>query len=60
MVFAPFETQRTVEVQINNDQLLEGNEDFVGTLSLPAGSRGTVLGLSTATANIIDDDGMWL
>lgn len=60
MQFAPLQTQRTVEVQINDDQLVEGSETFVGMLSLPVGSRGLVLGLSTATAEIIDDDGMFL
>ncbi len=57
MNFAPFETQQQVVVTIANDQLVEGNEEFLGILILPAGSRGVVLGLNSATATIIDDDG---
>ncbi len=57
VVFAPTMTQQTVVVAVRDDQLLEGNEDFVGTLSLPAGSSGVTLGISSAVATIIDDDG---
>ena len=57
VVFPPLSTEQRVDVTLNDDQLLEGDEDFTGTLSLPSGSRGVTLGLRSAIANIIDDDG---
>ena len=57
--FDPSQLEQTVfvDVLVNDDQLLEGEEQFFGVLSLPAGSTGVVLGEDRATATIQDNDG---
>ncbi len=58
VTFQPSETQREVQVMIENDNVYEDNEDFLGLLTLPGGSEGVALGsASTATATIFNDDG---
>ena len=58
VTFQPSETQRQVQVVIEDDDILENTEDFTGLLSLPASSDGVALGsATTATATIIDNDG---
>ncbi len=57
MVFSGNQNTRSVEVFLQNDVLFEDDETFEGRLSLPSGSVGVVLGLDSATATIVDDDG---
>ena len=57
MTFLPTETRQTVEVVLLNDDILEGDENFMGSLSLQAESAGLTLGVDSATATIQDDDG---
>ncbi len=60
MTFQPSETQREIQVMIEDDNILEDNENFLGLLTLPDGSEGVALGsASTATATIIDNDGKY-
>ena len=56
VTFSPTETRQTVEVVLLNDDVLEGDENFMGSLSLPAESTGLTLGVDSATATIQDDD----
>ncbi len=57
VVFSGNQNTRSVEVFLQNDVLFEDDETFEGRLSLPSGSVGVVLGLDSATATIVDDDG---
>ncbi len=58
VTFQPSETQREIQVPIEDDDVLENTENFTGLLSLPTGSEGVALGsATTATATILDDDG---
>jgi len=50
------ETSQTVLVTIVNDTVNELPENFNATLSLLPGSTGVMLGASTATVVITDDD----
>ena len=50
------ETSQVVMVPILIDTTFEGIEQFTAQLSLPAGQNGVVLGASTATVEIADDD----
>ena len=51
-------TSITISVPTEQDVVVEGNEEFVGVLSLTGSVSGVVLGpQSTATATIQDDDG---
>ncbi len=45
-----------MEVTIFNDGVYELIEEFIGRISLPAGSQGVVLGVSEATVVISDED----
>ena len=56
VTFAPNESQKTVDVEITNDDIREEDENFFGVLSLPPGSQGVELGQERATATIEDDD----
>ena len=56
VAFAPGETQKTINVAISDDALIEGDETFKITLSNP--SVGAMLGSpSSATITIVDNDG---
>jgi len=50
------ETSQIVIVPILADDNLEGVEQFIAMLSLPAGQVGVVLGANMATVEITDDD----
>ncbi|NCR27335.1 MAG: hypothetical protein GPJ25_13450, partial [Microcystis aeruginosa LE13-04] len=54
LTFNAGESVKTITVPINNDTAYEGNETFTLNLSNPQG--GVVLGTSTATVTIIDND----
>ncbi|NCR66249.1 MAG: hypothetical protein GPJ34_06510, partial [Microcystis aeruginosa LL11-07] len=54
LTFNAGESVKTITVLINNDTAYEGNETFTLNLSNPTG--GAVLGTSTATITIIDND----
>ena len=56
VIFTPVQTQQFVDVTINDDSVLEGNETFQGVLSLPSGSNGVSLGDNMATVTILDND----
>ena len=47
-------------VVINDNNFAEGDEQFGAVLTLPDGSFGVMLGVSNATAVIIDDDCKWI
>jgi hypothetical protein len=51
--FAAGDTSKTIQVLVNEDMYLEGNETFTVALSNPSGA--TLGGQSTTTVNIIDD-----
>ena len=53
--FAPGETSKTVSIPTVNDGVAETSEQFTMTLSAPSGA---MIGDATATATIIDDDGL--
>ena len=55
MTFAPDETEQYVNISVVNDNILEGNEMFIATLT---STDSTVINGSnhTATAIIIDSD----
>jgi len=52
----PTEFSQIVMVPIVNDAVNELTEEFTATLSLLPGSTGVMLGASTATVVITDDD----
>ncbi|MFM6439732.1 MAG: Calx-beta domain-containing protein, partial [Microcystis panniformis] len=54
LTFNAGENQKTITIPINNDTNYEGNETFTLNLSNPI--NGAVLGTSTATITIIDND----
>ena len=60
VIFTAGTTEQFVEVMLVDDNILEGDEDFEGLLSLPVGSTGVVLGMDQATATIQDDDGKFI
>ena len=47
-----------VDLQLQNDDILENDESFLINLSQPDNDAAVVLGLSTATVTINDDDSM--
>ena len=60
VTFAAGDSEEFVEVQIINDGVHEGEEQFEAFLELQPGGSGVVLGQqSTATATIQDDDGTY-
>ena len=46
----------SVSVPIAVDGIAENDEQFGGTLTLPAGSTGVALGVRDAEATIVDND----
>jgi YD repeat-containing protein len=54
ITFNPGETSKTVDIQLLNDVVYEGNETFTVTLFSPSG--GATITTGTATATILEDD----
>ena len=57
VTFEPDRNENAGIVSIRNDDIYEGNETFLGILSLPSGSERVALGESIAIVTILDDDG---
>jgi uncharacterized delta-60 repeat protein len=53
--FSDGETTKSFVITVIDDQLVEGNEDIVVTISNPKGGA-TILGATEAIATIVDDD----
>ena len=48
-----------VDIEVRDDDIVEGLEQFSVTLSVPFGTRGIIIQPNTATVTILDDgDGM--
>ncbi len=57
VTFAPGESTQTVSVILMDDEDYELSEDFIGRLSLEAGSSGVSIVQDTSMATIEDEDG---
>ncbi len=56
LVIGAAETEVQLPITISNDDILEGVESFLAELSLTTPQQGVVIGLDTATLEIVDDD----
>ena len=56
VTFDPTSAWQTVDVQIVNDNILESTEYFVGMITSSSMQRGVLLGQSTMSVNLVDDD----
>ncbi len=56
MVIGAAETEVQLPITISNDDVLEGVESFLAEMSLTTPQQGVVIGLDTATLEIVDDD----
>jgi Ca2+-binding RTX toxin-like protein len=56
VTFTPGQTSKTISVPVTSDSADEPDETFDVTVTLPATSNASLLGPSTATATITDDD----
>ena len=56
VTFDPTSAWQTVDVQVANDNILESTEYFVGVITLSSMQRGVLLGQSTMSVNLVDDD----
>ena len=56
VTFDPTSAWQTVDVQIVNDNILESTEYFVGVITSSSMQRGVLLGQSTMSVNLVDDD----
>ena len=56
MTFDPTSAWQTVDVQVVNDNILESTEYFVGMITLSSMQRRVLLGQSTMSVNLVDDD----
>lgn len=54
--FAAGETSKTITVEVQGDDMVEGNESFTVTLSAP--SDGAVLAAAAANGSILNDDAL--
>ncbi len=54
VAFAIGETRKTITVAVQGDAMMEASEDFTVTLSAPSGA---LLGTTSASGSILDDDG---
>ena len=57
VMFGPSDETQIVEVMVNNDNIAETVEMFLGRLSLPDGSSGVAISTGEATATITDTNG---
>ena len=53
LTFAPGETSKSIDVTVNGDDVVEGNETFTVTLS---GAAGASLGIAQGTGTILNDE----
>ena len=58
VTFGPSDETQIVQVMVNNDNIAEAVEMFLGRLSLPSGSSGVAISGGDATATITDINGM--
>ena len=56
ITFGPAIDSRIYHILITSDEILEAEESFTVLLSVPSTERGVVLGQSSATVVITDDD----
>ncbi|HKP67681.1 MAG TPA: Calx-beta domain-containing protein, partial [Pyrinomonadaceae bacterium] len=56
LVFAPGETSKTISLQMINDNIFEGPENFTVNLSNPTGPNAFIVSPSTTTINVNDND----
>lgn len=56
ITFGPAINFITYQIPITNDEILEAEESFTVLLSAPSTERGVMLGQSSATVVITDDD----
>lgn len=54
--FGPFETSKTISIQLLNDNVLEPREAFTITISNPTNSSDIDLGRASTTVNVLDED----
>ena len=61
LTFAPDDTEKTVTLALLNDVVLEAEEQFTATLSVPGTASGiTLTSPSSLTINVADDDSEWV
>ena len=56
LTFGPFETSKTITIQLLNDNVLEPRESFSITLTNPTNSADIEVGRDRATVNVFDED----
>ena len=56
VTFDPTSAWQTVDVQVVNDNILESTEYFVGVITSSSMQRRVLLGQSTMSVNLVDDD----
>ena len=59
IIFADGEARTTVEVPINNDNLVERTERFLGQIISGGGISALRILAPTATVDIVDNDGIY-
>jgi hypothetical protein len=57
VTFNAGETQKQISVQLINDNLIEQGENFFVDLTNPQNATFSAAGVTTATVNVVDDDG---
>ena len=56
LTFGPAIDSMMYQIPITNDEILEAEESFTVSLTVPSTERGVVLGQPSATVSITDDD----
>ena len=56
LTFGPAIDSVMYQIPITNDEILEAEESFTVSLTVPSTERGVVLGQPSATVSITDDD----
>lgn len=56
LTFGPFETSKTITIQLLNDNTLEPRESFSITLTNPTNSADIEVGRDRTTVNVLDED----